>query len=206
MARAKAADHDIKRSAILRQAAETFAENGYDATSMRDLAAACGVSKALIYHYYSSKEMILSDVIGDHLSALLDAINQVPSGLEPEERLHATTAAILDNYREADSEHKLQLNALARLPEEDQKRLRLLQRDIVAGVEEIVHDLAPEKFAADKALLRPLTMSLFGMLNWFYLWKRGGGISHRDYAVIAADLFLGGLDRATGNPDARADI
>ncbi|MCP1200418.1 TetR/AcrR family transcriptional regulator [Notoacmeibacter sp. MSK16QG-6] len=196
MARAKAADHEEKRGAILRTAAAAFAEHGYDATSMRDLATACGVSKALIYHYYPSKEVLLSDVIGEHLEALLTAIGEVPYDLEPTARLRAATATILENYQEADSEHKLQLNALSRLPVEDQKRLRQLQRQIVEKMEKVIIALAPERFEAEPTLLRPVTMSLFGMLNWFYLWKRGGGISREDYANMVADLFIGGLDNA----------
>lgn len=196
MARAKAADHEEKRSAILRTAATAFAEHGYDATSMRDLATACGVSKALIYHYYPSKEVLLSDVIGDHLEALLTALDAVPSDLEPKARLRAATAAVLENYHEADSEHKLQLNALSRLPVEEQKRLRALQRQIVGRMEEIVMALAPKRFEDRPGLLRPMTMSLFGMLNWFYLWKRGGGITRQSYAKMVADLFMGGLDDA----------
>ncbi len=196
MARAKAADHEEKRRAILRTAASVFAEHGYDATSMRDLATACGVSKALIYHYYPSKEVLLSDVIGDHLDALLVALGEVPSDLEPKSRLRAATASILENYHEADSEHKLQLNALSRLPVEDQKRLRQLQRQIVDRMEEVVAALAPDRFDREPSLLRAMTMSLFGMLNWFYLWKRGGGITRQSYAEMVADLFIGGLNDA----------
>ncbi|RLQ88403.1 TetR/AcrR family transcriptional regulator [Notoacmeibacter ruber] len=196
MARAKAADHEEKRAAILQTAASIFAENGYDAASMRDLASACGVSKALIYHYYPSKEMLLSDVIGAHLEALLSAIETVPADGDPERRLRMATSAILDNYDEADAEHKLQLNALSRLPEDEQKHLRQLQRQIVTRMEQVVHALAPARLDDEPALLRPLTMSLFGMLNWFYLWKRGGGISKEAYADMVADLFIGGMERA----------
>ncbi|NBP52464.1 MAG: TetR/AcrR family transcriptional regulator, partial [Actinobacteria bacterium] len=56
MARPRAADYDDKRAAILRRAAELFAEKGYDRTSMTEIAAALGVSKALFYHYYPSKD------------------------------------------------------------------------------------------------------------------------------------------------------
>jgi len=40
----------------------------------------------------------------------------------------------------------------------------------------------------------PVTMSVFGMLNWFYLWHKPGGPIDRDaYADIVADLVIGGL-------------
>jgi TetR/AcrR family transcriptional regulator len=39
-----------------------------------------------------------------------------------------------------------------------------------------------------------VTMSLFGMLNWFYMWFRGNGaISRADYAKLATQLLVGGV-------------
>jgi TetR/AcrR family transcriptional regulator len=43
MARPKSADHDDKRRAILRRSAKLFAQNGYDRTSMAEVASATGV-------------------------------------------------------------------------------------------------------------------------------------------------------------------
>ncbi|MCU0912880.1 MAG: hypothetical protein MUE98_16690, partial [Rhodobacteraceae bacterium] len=47
-------------------------------------------------------------------------------------------------------------------------------------------------------LVMPATMSLFGMMNWVYMWFReGGAISRDDYARLATRIMLGGLP-ATG--------
>ena len=67
MARPRAADYDDKRAAILRRAAELFAEKGYDRTSMTEIAAALGVSKALFYHYSPSKDALLFDIFPDRV-------------------------------------------------------------------------------------------------------------------------------------------
>ena len=56
MARSRALDYDDKRLAILKRSAQLFAEQGYERSSMAQLAASCGVSKALLYHYYDSKD------------------------------------------------------------------------------------------------------------------------------------------------------
>ena len=63
MARPRSADHGIKRRAILDRSAALFARNGYDRTAMAEVAAACGVSKALLYHYYDSKDALLFDIL-----------------------------------------------------------------------------------------------------------------------------------------------
>jgi TetR/AcrR family transcriptional regulator len=44
-----------------------------------------------------------------------------------------------------------------------------------------------------KTLLKPVTMSLFGMLNWHYMWFREGGtMSREDYADLATTLLIEG--------------
>ena len=63
MARTRAPDHETQRDQILELAAAKFAQTSYPSTSMSDLAAASGTSKARLYHYYESKEAILFDLL-----------------------------------------------------------------------------------------------------------------------------------------------
>lgn len=194
MARTRAKDHDDKRVAIMETAARIFADGGYDRTSMAQLASECGVSKALIYHYYASKEALLFDIIDTHLSALIDAVDaaDLPDAA-PEQRLEALVAGLLEAYRDADAKHKVQLGALTLLPKQQQDHLKGLERQLVTRFSGAVHSLNPDAFAG-KSLLKPVTMSLFGMLNWFYMWFREGGqISRRDYAKLATALLIDGV-------------
>ena len=195
MARSRARDHDEKRDAILHRAAVAFARDGYDRVSMATLAAECGVSKALLYHYHASKEALLFDVIETHLQALVDAVEAADApALPPEARLEALVRALLDAYRDADAEHKVQLGALQLLPEAEQARLKELERRLVAVFAEAVRALRPEAFEAG-AMLKPVTMSLFGMLNWVYMWFREDGpMSRDDYARLATRLLVKGVD------------
>jgi len=55
MARPRAHNHDDNRALIRDRAAAAFARLGYASASMADLAQACDVSKASLYHYYDSK-------------------------------------------------------------------------------------------------------------------------------------------------------
>ncbi len=194
MARSRAKDYDEKRLSLLRQAAAVFARDGYDRASMAGLASECGVSKALFYHYYASKEALLFDIISSHLEDLLEAIEAADDpGQAPEARLEALVAALLDVYRDADAKHKLQIGAMRLLPDADQAHLKGLERQIVARFADAVKAIAPEAFEGSP-LLKPVTMSLFGMLNWFYMWFREGGpVSRADYARIATRLLVGGV-------------
>ncbi|MEO3385461.1 TetR/AcrR family transcriptional regulator [Mesorhizobium sp. CAU 1741] len=194
MARTRAKDHDEKRDAILHRAAMVFARDGYDRASMATLASECGVSKALLYHYYASKEALLFDMIQNHLAALVEAVEEADDAtLPPEDRLELLVAALLEAYRDADAEHKVQLTTLALLPDDQQEQLKTLERRLVVLFAEAVRAVDPEAFEG-RALLKPVTMSLFGMLNWVYMWFRDGGpVSRDEYARLATRLLVGGL-------------
>lgn len=194
MARSRARDHGEKRTAILRQAAVAFARDGYDRATMAGLAAGCGVSKALLYHYYASKEALLADVIGTHLQALVDAVEAADDpALAPEERLETLVAALLEAYRDADAEHKVQVGSLRLLPEPAQAELKALERRLVEIFAEVVRALRPELFS-DGRLVKPVTMGLFGMLNWAFMWFRDDGpVGRRQYAGLATRILVGGV-------------
>lgn len=194
MARTRAKDYDEKREAMLHRAALVFARDGYDRASMAQLAAECGVSKALLYHYYASKEALLFDVIETHLAHLVAAVRTANRrDGEPEARLEALVAALLEAYRDADAEHRVQIEALRLLPEAEQEKLKDLERELVSIFAEALRAIHPAAFEG-KALLKPVTMSLFGMTNWFYMWFReDGAIGRGDYARLASTILVAGV-------------
>jgi TetR/AcrR family transcriptional regulator len=192
MARPRAVDYDDKRNAILSASARAFADTGFDGASMSQIALACGVSKALLYHYYTNKEQLLFDVIEAHLEDLVAAVREVDRSTSPEDRLVRLCVVILEAYRDADAEHKVQINNLGRLPADKQDILKRMERDLVAVFAEALAEANPD-LAGNHRLLKPVTMSLFGMLNWHYLWFRPAGpVSREDYAAIAARMVVAG--------------
>ena len=196
MARTIAKDHDQKRDLILKAAAQIFATEGFDRASMAQLARACGISKANIYHYYDSKDALLFDILDSYLSDLRDTVLATDmAGLEPGARLHKVIRQILRAYQGADHEHQVQLNALGALPEAEQAQMRAYQRDMVRFLSDTIREAAPAVFDGDKAKLRATTMSVFGMLNWYYMWNTGAGPEARDdYARLVTNLVLGGVN------------
>jgi TetR/AcrR family transcriptional regulator len=202
MARARAADYDGKRKAILHRSAGLFAKHGYDRASMANIAQACGASKALLYHYYDSKEALLFDILHDHLQELIDAVSAVPRDLKPHARLRALVSALLDAYRDADNEHKIQINELGKLPASKRKLLIDMERRLVRDFAETIAAVNPT-VGADKMLLKPVTMSLFGMVNWHYMWFRDGkGLSREDYAELVTTLLVEGAAALTDGKNA----
>ncbi|MDQ2089328.1 TetR/AcrR family transcriptional regulator [Marimonas arenosa] len=194
MARTIAKDHGQKRAQILKSAAKVFADQGFDRASMAMLASECGISKANIYHYYDSKDALLFDLLDNYLSTLRDRVCGVRSDGPPERALRETVLEILLAYQGADDEHRVQSAGLGALPEDQQKVLKSYQRDMVQHLSGILARVSPSTFAGNPAKLRAATMSVFGMLNWFYMWNTGADeAARREYADLVSNLTLGGL-------------
>ncbi|MEZ5751513.1 MAG: TetR family transcriptional regulator [Paracoccaceae bacterium] len=193
MARTRSADFEDKKRAILTSAAAVLAEQGMDKASMAQIAAQAGVSKALLYHYYPGKDALIFGIIHTHLSELESAVADADDpALAPRARLRALVGAVLECYRDADNYHKVQLNGTPTLPHEQRAQIHALERAIVRPFASVLRDLRPNLAAP---LLMPVTMSLFGMLNWVYMWfKDGGPVTREDYADLATSLILDGVN------------
>lgn len=195
MARTIAKDYSQKRSQILKTAAKVFAESGYDRASMNQLAKACQISKANIYHYYDSKDALLFDLLDTYLKDLRDRLNGVEvDDLSPEEHLRALVKEVLLAYHGADDEHRVQATGIPALPVEQQKVLRGYQREMVEQMSDVVKSVSPEKYTDDAQILLETTMSIYGMLNWFYMWNRDPSEQARvNYAKTVTDIVLNGI-------------
>jgi TetR/AcrR family transcriptional regulator len=204
MARLRATDYADKRRTILDRSAELFSEYGYDRASMNKIAAACGVSKANLYHYYKDKDALLFDVIRFHLDHLLKVVRDADQPeLAPQARLSELAATLLEAYRDADAQHHVQINSLRFLSAERQTELENMERELVRIFSDAVAGVAPQ--LRGSPLLKAVTMSLFGMLNWHYLWfKEGGAVTRTDYAELAARLIAEGTRDLAAAPEPAA--
>ena len=193
MARGRAAGYDEQRELILARAAALFAQRGYPGTSMNQVAEACGLSKATLYHYYRDKYALLVSIAEGHVDKLCALVDEVlAEGLAPEPRLRLLIGRIVEEYAGARDAHRVLTEDVRFLEPADRDRILGHERSVVAGFAQAVADLRPE--LAQAALATPMTMLLFGMVNWMFTWLRPDGrIDHRALAPMVADLFMGGL-------------
>ena len=202
MARPKSATHDIKRDAILDIAAQCFADRSYPAASMNEIAAACGTSKARLYHYYGSKEAILFDLMDRYTQRLLSLIALTEAtaqrrNLDDRAALHELIRAFLQEYESSATRHVALLNDtqfLSDVPYEHlgspvispRELILNRQRDVVAAVTRALRRAYPGRLNASNQTA--ITMMLFGMINWTFTWLRPGGpIS---YVAFAEEVIL----------------
>ena len=195
MARPIAKDYEYKRDHILNSAAMLFAQEGFAGASMAALAQECQISKANIYHYYSGKDALLFDLLDSYLKALHQKLTSLKlDGVPPKQKLFLLVREILLAYQGMDHQHQVQLNEMQHLPKAQQDILRSYQRDMISILRNVIAELAPAVAAKDKSKLHAVTMSVFAMLNWFYMWNRQECTEAREnYAKVVTDLTLGGI-------------
>jgi AcrR family transcriptional regulator len=200
MARPKSATHDLKRDAILDIAAQCFAERSYPAASMNEIAAACGTSKARLYHYYESKDAILFDLLDRHTQRLLALIAQTEAQaqrqkLDDRATLHALVRAFLQEYESSATRHAALLNDTKFLSEEPRELIRGRQRDVIAAMTRFLERAYPERLRRSNPTA--VTMMLLGMINWTFTWLRPGGpLSYAAFADEVVAMLEHGLQNA----------
>lgn len=194
MARPRSADYEPQRAEILRTATRLFAEAGYPGTSMADLARACGISKALLYHYVDDKYQLLLQITEGHVSRLAALVAEVEAEqLAPEARLRRLITRFVEAYADARHDHGVLTQDVKFLAEPDRARVLATERSVVEAFARTIREARPGR-PPEADLAKPLTMLLFGMMNWMFTWLRPDGrLGPAQMAPIVADLFLGGL-------------
>ena len=199
MARPKSATHELQREAILDVAAQCFAQRSYVAASMNDIAAACGTSKARLYHYYGSKEAILFDLLDRYTQHLLAIIGQTEASAQRKNlddcaALHELIRNFLAQYETSATRHSALLGDTRFLGDVQRELILDRQRDVVSAMTRFLKRAYPQRI--NTANQTAVTMMLFGMLNWTFTWLRPNGpMSYRDYADEVVALLERGLAR-----------
>ena len=180
---------------MLRRAIDLFNTQGYDATSIGDLARELGLTKSAIYHHVPSKEALLSSALDealDGLTAAIDAAVDAPTGTSAYERLRTTVEASVRIL----ADHLPAVTLLLRVRGNSEVELAALERRRV--IDEKLTTLV--KAAVDEGSLRAdlapdvISRLLFGMVNSLVEWYRpGGAVDADELARSLAGLAFDGL-------------
>ncbi|MGA0608894.1 TetR/AcrR family transcriptional regulator [Caldimonas sp. KR1-144] len=206
MARPRSAGYDDQRELILARAAHLFAQRGYPGTSMNEVAEACGMSKASLYHYFRDKDDLLVSIADGHVARLEALVDQVLAAHPPGEgRARALIERFVEEYADAQNAHRVLTDDVRFLPEATREAILARERRVVDGFAQTIAELKPA--LGKDGLSKPLAMLLFGMINWMFTWLRpDGALTHADMGPIVADLFFGGVGavKAPGKAKPRA--
>ena len=81
---------------ILAAARRLFAQQGYTATSMRQVAETAGIGKATIYHHFPNKQAIVMALLGNNLARMAEALERVRAESDPRRRIQVATLGSVD--------------------------------------------------------------------------------------------------------------
>jgi len=181
--------YDQRLESLLAAAARTFAERGYHATSMRDLARASGFSLAGMYHYVKSKEELLFQIQDRCFALVLEGAREaVPRGADPETRLRAFIQHHVTFFAAHMDEMKVLAHEEGELTGTMRAQLRRRKKEYVGLLGDLL--TAVPGAEADPHIA---AYALFGMMNWIYTWYHPAGpTSPAMLAEELASLFLNG--------------
>ncbi len=189
---------DDPRAQILLQAAKLFAEKGYAASSLNELAAAMNYSKGAIYNYFASKQDIYDAIIIFTLTGLYEASAaaidpKTPPAVQLRAFMVAHAQFLADNY-DSFVTMLVSFSGMANTElKDDALKLRDAHERLLRGI--IAAGIADGTFrAADPATVGRAVLSL---LSWMVRWfKPDGRKTAEQVATEYCDLMLHGLTAA----------
>ncbi len=197
----KGRDESVKRQReVFETAARLICKRGYDGTSIQEIADACGMTKAGLYHHIGSKEGLLSAIMEYGMDLFEEEVlSQVEHIEDPVERLKACMARNIKLVTAgANKEITIILHEHATLHGPAGKKINARKKKYVHFLE------ASFEEAARKKRIRPVhpkiaAYGFLGMVLWTYKWFRPeGSLSETQLADGMVDLLFTGLSPATG--------
>jgi AcrR family transcriptional regulator len=176
-------DVDERRAQLLEVGTELFTEHSYEELSMARVAKEAGISKALLYHYFPSKDEFFKAAIAEAAAELAQRTAPDES-LPPLEQVCASTRAFVDWIAERGAAYMKLLQSVGAVPE---------LRETMTGIRDftsarILDGLVPEpeRTPAKRAAVRAWLWFMDGvLLDW---------IEHGDRdADAVADQLAGSL-------------
>jgi len=164
---------------------------------MQQIAHACGLTKAGLYHHVQSKEHLLVEIMHYGMDIFEDLVlSQVEPIADPLERLRTCMAKnVLLVTRDRNKEITIILHEHATLTGEELARINTRKKRYVRFLERSFS----EAIAAGK--IRPVdpkvaAFAFLGAVNWIYKWFRPDGeVAEEQVVRELQDIFFGGLEQ-----------
>ncbi|UWQ78362.1 TetR/AcrR family transcriptional regulator [Leisingera sp. S132] len=174
MARTQGSHSDITGPRIREAALRLFAQHGYAAVSMRQIAKEVGVQAGALYNYTPDKQSLLFNLMAGHMAELQAAWDSVPQADSALERLRAFTGFHIRFHLERPDAVFIAYMELRNLTEENFTVIESLRRDYENGVEGILKQGVEQGvFAIPDTKIA--TLAVIAMLNGVNTWYRSEG-------------------------------
>lgn len=178
--------------------ARLFAEKGFEATSMRDISTAAGVSKGLLYHHFSSKDDIYARISFSATQHLYSFVaERIPEEACASDKVRAFMIAAATFFAEHRTAWIAASNAFWLDPDKHRKELRITRR---RQFEQQLRDLISEGVEAGEFRdVDPATTGrlILSGINWMHRWlDPDKELTAQEVAGQYADILLNGITSA----------
>ena len=185
------------RATIRREACRLFAERGYAAVSMRDLADAVGVRQSGLYNHFKSKQALLVGLMTSHMETLLEVLDSVMVGVTgPIPRFEAFVEHHVSYHLDYPDDVFLAYMEIRSLEAEGRDRVIALRdryEDVLRGILE--DGVAAGEFQITDVAVH--TRMLLSMLTGATVWFRAAGrLSREDVVACHLQAALQGVGLA----------
>lgn len=180
-------------------------EHGYEAMSLRQLAAEVGIQAGSLYNHISTKQELLFDLIQDHINELLRQLDRaLDSKQEPVEKLRAFVSFHVTYHMTRKREVFIANSELRSLEPKNYEAIVALRGAYEQRLAEILEQGAEES-VFEVVDVQVATFAIISLLTGLCSWYRPGGRLTRE-AIIAAHekLVLSGVSPLAAPPAARA--
>ncbi len=179
-------------------------ERGYEAMSLRQLAAEVGIQAGSLYNHISTKQELLFDLIQDHINELLRQLDRALAGKdEPVEKLRAFVAFHVTYHMTRKREVFIANSELRSLEPKNYQAIVALRGAYEQRLAGILADGAA-KGVFQVADVQVATFAIIALLTGLCTWYRPGGRLTREAIVDAHEkLVLSGVMPAPATPPVR---
>ncbi len=169
---AKRIPREQRELQMLEVAAVEFGKRGFEATSMDDIAKACGITKPMLYNYFKSKEGLYAAMINQAGTHLVNSLIAVQKQKDPQKRLHEALSVFLvfvDRYRDS---WRMVFSG-SQQGNDNQSRIAGYRHQVVLATCYTLAEFRPEGMTPQQAdrLVQPYAYSLLGsgesMAQWW---------------------------------------
>lgn len=174
MARTQGSHSDITGPRIREAALRLFAQHGYAAVSMRQIAKEVGVQAGALYNYTPDKQSLLFSLMSSHMEELQAAWDSVPRAACAMDRLRAFTGFHIRFHLERPDAVFIAYMELRNLTEENFTVIESLRRVYENGVEGILKE-GVEQGVFSIPDTKIATLAVIAMLNGVNTWYRSEG-------------------------------
>lgn len=174
MARTAGSHSDITGPRIRAAAQQLFAQHGFAAVSMRQIAGEVGVQAGALYNYTPDKQSLLFDLMQRHMEGLLAEVASRVMGDTPTDRLQSFVRFHIGYHIDRPDEVFIAYMELRSLSPENFARIETQRRRYEDVLEAILRDgVVQGAFSVPDTKIA--TLGLIAMLNGVNTWYRAGG-------------------------------